>query len=104
MSFIDDRLDLLERQRRAGDERRIGLPHMHGAGKILSRIDLDPVNAMQFCLTHGRARQPRTVDVLVLDEAFEESYRLIVRIVVRRALIEGLPDDLHSRPLDETGV
>src|SRR5262245_54074528 len=77
---------------------------MHRAGKILRRVDLDPVDTMQLRFAHGRTCEPWPIDVLVLREAFKEAYGLIVRIVIRRTLVKRLPNDLHARALDETRI
>src|SRR5438045_427235 len=77
---------------------------MNRADKILSRIDLDPVHAVQLRFAYSRAREPRRVDVLVFRESVEKAERLIVGIVVAGAWIDRLPDNLHARALHDTGV
>jgi hypothetical protein len=59
---------------------------------------------VQLRFANRSAREPRSVDVLVFSETFEEPDRLIIGIVIARALVQRLPDDLHARPHDEPGV
>ena len=74
--LVDDRLHLLERQRRRGDERAVRLELVQSAAdEILRRVDLDPVDAVQLGLAHGGASQPRPVDVLVFRVAGIEAGR-----------------------------
>ena len=90
MRFVDDGLDFFEGERRDGDERAVG-PELAQlvADEILRRVDLGPVGAVQLQLAHGRAREPRAVDVLVLGEAAEEA-RHGVRRLHRRARVQRL--------------
>ena len=104
MGFVDDRLDLLERERGAVDEGRVRLPHVGRAGEILGRVNLDVVDAVELRLAHGGAREPRAVDVLVLGESFVEADRLGIVVRAGGPLIERLADHLHARSLDEAGV
>ena len=68
--FVDDCLNLLERQRWGIHQRRVGCPHVHGAGEILRGVDFHAVDAVQLRFAHCGAREPRAVDVLIFDEAF----------------------------------
>src|SRR5262249_4754650 len=77
----------------------IRAPHVHGAGKVLRRVDLDIVDAVQLRFAHRGASEPRAVDVLVLGEALVEARRR-VRIVVGGARVDRLADDLHAWTLD----
>ena len=74
MRFIDDRLNLLQRQRRAVDQRRIRFPHVHRTHEILRGINLDPVDAVQFRFAHSRASEPRGIDVFVFREHIEKTH------------------------------
>src|SRR5713226_965326 len=58
---------------------------------------------MQFGLAHGSASKPWRIDVLAFGESFVEAYCLRIRVIVGGSLIEGLADDLHPRPLDNSG-
>ena len=104
MRFIDDGLDLFQRQGRAGYQRSVRLPHVHCTDEILGRVDLDPVDAMQFGLAHGGAREPWRIDVFVFRQLVEEAQRLRIRVVVGRSLVEGLADDLHPRSLHKPRI
>src|SRR6266480_4025624 len=102
--LVDDRLHFLERERRAVDERRVRSPHVHRADEILGRIDLDPVDAVQLCLAHCGAREPRRIGVLVFRESLVIAQRLQVRVEVGGALIYRLADHLHARPEEHARV
>jgi hypothetical protein len=66
MRLVDDRLYLFERQRRGRDERTVRLElTQFFADEILCRVDLDPVDAVQFGFPDSRSSQLRTIDVLV---------------------------------------
>ena len=60
MRLVDDRLDLLEAERRAVDQRGVGPPHVRGAGEILGGVDLDVVDAVELGLAHGGAGRGTT--------------------------------------------
>ena len=104
MRFVHDGLDFFEGQRRNRDERPVGAELAQlVADEILRRVDLRPVGAVKLQLAHGRAREPRAVDVLVFGEAAEQPRR-DVRRLHRRARIERLAGDLHPRPAHEAAV
>ena len=77
---------------------------MHRPGKVLRGVNLHPVDAVQLGFPHGRAREPGSVYILVLDEAFLKAPGTDVRIVVGGAWIEGFAHYLHSRALHAPGI
>ena len=104
VSLFHNRLDLFQGQRGTVDQRRVRLPHVNGAGEILGRINLDVIDTMQLGLPNGGASKPGRVEVFAFGKSIVKAHGLRIRIIVGGALVDGLADHLHARPLHDARI